>query len=926
MSTTVTVSDSPQVRVRMLAAQAFALGLTMAWIMIPASALFLSAYGPNWLPVTYIGAAAAGALSTTALARALRRLPIAEVASRVLVALALTLTAAWAVLALWGADWVCFGLLVLVPIVVPVGFVFLVGQAGLLLDVRSLKSLYARVVAGFALGFVAGGLAGTPLLSVLGATEHLLAAGALAASGFFLLVARTRRRYPVELAAVEPDETGTARPTLRSLVQNRFLALLVAFQMLSAVESQWLDFLVFDRAAARYHDSASLARFVSTFSAIAYGADIVFLLVGAGWLLRKFGLRYGLAANAMGVLAVVVAVLVFGAAQGSFATIVFVLIVAARVTDLTLSDGAARTSMSAAYQAVPSRVRSVTQAAVEGMAVPIAIGASGVVLLAVQALGAIDGALLPTLTAVVLVIWVVVAVLAYREYRVSLLANLRGRTLDQSDLTLEGEGCLVAIDRLVGSTDERDVRLGLDILARAGHVELAPRLDALLTDARVSVRTEALDRLVPLDPHRAAGAARLGRSDPAPEMRAASIRALGAAREPGDLAAVEAALDDPEPRVRIAAVHTMSRIGGEPERVRLAADIGVRARAAGAGERREAALMLGAVERRAPTDRGQLPALLSDPEPTVVEAALDALRWPEDLDLVETVVAHLDDRATAAAAVVALGRAGEPALEFISHALADDGRGRRVHELLVRVTRDIGGPRARDILHRHVDHRDREVGLGVLRALAVLGADRRDGDGDVTGSALAAAELEHATHVLAALVPFVAEPAAAMQCAALRDELDLSRRRVLAALSMRHGIDGIQRVTFHLAQRDARSHAIALEWLDVTLSGADRGVIPMLEPGLTEAARLQSLRQRFPVPHREPTDVLTDLVANPAGRWRPWITACAIYTAAEQADLDLVGVAAAARSDIRLVGSESEIVAETVTGLLARARRVTTTR
>ena len=402
----------------------------MAWIMIPASALFLSAYGPNWLPVTYIGAAMAGAAASTVLARALRRLPIAAVAGRVLVGLALTLLVSWAVISVWGADWVCFGLLVLVPIVVPVGFVFLVGQAGLLLDVRSLKSLYARVVAGFALGFVTGGLAGAPLLNVLGGTENLLAAGALAAAGFFGLVVRTRRRYPAELAVVEADEIEDARPTLRSLAQNRFLALLVAFQMLSAVESQWLDFLVFDRAAERYHDSAALARFVSTFSAIAYGADIVFLLVCAGWLLRKFGLRYGLAANAVGVLTVVVAVLVAGAAQGSFATIVFVLVVAARVTDLTLSDGAARTSMSAAYQAVPSRLRSVTQAAVEGMAVPMAIGASGAVLLVVQALGAIDGAVLPVLTAVVLVIWVVVAVLAYREYRVSLLANLRGRTLD----------------------------------------------------------------------------------------------------------------------------------------------------------------------------------------------------------------------------------------------------------------------------------------------------------------------------------------------------------------------------------------------------------------------------------------------------------------------------------------------------------------
>ena len=92
--------------------------------------------------------------------------------------------------------------------------------------------------------------------------------------------------------------------------------LIVAFQMLSAVESQWLDFLVFDRAAQRYDDSSELARFVSRFSAIAYGTDIVFLLVLAGLLLRRFGLRYGLTANSIGVLTVLGAIIVAASRPG----------------------------------------------------------------------------------------------------------------------------------------------------------------------------------------------------------------------------------------------------------------------------------------------------------------------------------------------------------------------------------------------------------------------------------------------------------------------------------------------------------------------------------------------------------------------------------------------------------------------------------
>ena len=407
------------------------------------------------------------------------------------------------------ADWVSFGLLVLVPIVVPIGFVFVVGQAGMLLDVRTLKALYARVVAGFALGLHGGRPRRTGAARGTRAKPRaLLAAAAAAAAAFLVLVVATRRRYPAELSVIEHADVDVAHPTLRALAKNRYIVLIVVFQMLSAVESQWLDFLVFDHAARRYRDSGELAEFVSRFSAIAYGTDILFLLVLAGLLLRRFGLRYGLTVNAIGVLTVLGAILVAASIRGSAATIVFVLIVGARVTDLTLADGAARTSLSAAYQAVPTQLRAVTQATVEGLGVPLAIGVSGVVLLALEAVGGADGMILPVLTAVVVVVWIAVAVLVYREYGVSLLANLRGRTLDAADLTVESEGSLIAVNRLVESADERDVRLGLDILTIARHPDLPVRLERLVVDERVNVRTDALERLVALAPDMAAAAAR----------------------------------------------------------------------------------------------------------------------------------------------------------------------------------------------------------------------------------------------------------------------------------------------------------------------------------------------------------------------------------------------------------------------------------
>jgi hypothetical protein len=877
-------------KVALLFSQAFLLGLMMAWILIPATAIFLGAYGSDLLPVTYIGAAAAGWAATKALAAALRREPLAGVATLTLAGLALVLLAAWLTLRTADADWVSFGLLVLVPIVVPIGFMFVVGQAGMLLDVRALKALYGRVIAGFALGFTVGGLAGPRLLSALGGTENLLAAAVLAAGAFLALVVTTRRSFPAALAQVEHEPDEGERPTLRVLLRNRYVVLIVAFQMLSAVESQWLDFLVMDRAAQRYEDTDALARFISRFTTIAYGSDILFLLLLAGLLLSRFGLRYGLTANALGVLTVVSGMLVAAGLWGSGATVVFVLIVAARVTDLVFSDGTSRTSLSAAYQAVPSRLRLAAQANVEGLAVPVAIGMSGVGLLVVRGLGLLDGMLLPALTAVVVTAWVVVAFRLYGEYRDNLLARLRHRTLDPAELTIDGAESLVVVDRFLASDDLRDIAIGLDVLAAAEHPTLPAKLRPLLTDARPGVRANALERLVDVDRSAALAAARDMTTDPAPE-------------------------------VRVAVAVTLLRVGDAAARESVARDVDRLSRSTRPAERIVAAAILAGPVPGAGVDRGALPNLLADPDGDVVEAALDAVRWPDDAGLVGTVEGQLGNRRTAHAAVSALARGGDAVLDRLDRDLGRDDVDRGVQRQLARVGRAIGAP-ATSVLRRHVEHPDRDVGLAVLRAVAAIappGSRLGNGDSAEPETAVVLDDLEHAARVLGTLVAFEAVPSADLLRAALRDELGLLRQRMLAELSVRYGADGLNRVASQFAQHDAHSHALALEWIDVTLAGDERGVIALLEPGRSDRERVAALGRWYPGDAIDQRALLLDLVEDPDRRWRrPWLRVCALYAATGLPDLlDDVVAAAESWANASTV-PEAGIVHETITALRHR--------
>ena len=131
-------------------------------------------------------------------------------------------------------------------------------------------------------------------------------------------------------------------------------------------------------------------------------------------------------------------------------------------------------------------------------------------------------------------------------------------------------------------------------------------------------------------------------------------------------------------------------------------------------------------------------------------------------------------------------------------------------------------------------------------------------------------DLEHATHALRALVVFDEPRRRPCLRGALRDELELVRRRVLAAFSMRHGTAGFNRVVFQLAQRDPHSHALALEWLDVTLTGTERAAIALLEPRWSDRERLNALTRTFPL---APLDAACGPARARRGSRRPMATA-----------------------------------------------------
>ncbi len=804
----------------MLAGQTFLLGLLAALLVIPANGVFLDAYGAENLPWTYLATATVAILGTRALSSAVRRWPLSAVATPVLIALAAIGLGAWIELEVAGDPWVSAPLLTLFWLTIQFGFVIIGGQAGRVLDLREMKAGFARIVAGFPVGFIVAGLLATVLIGPLGGIERLVALIPVAAIALLALILFTRRHFPVELGTFEQATSEASRPPWRNLMSQRFVLVLLGYQVLSQFGTQLVEFQLYDRAAARYSGTDDLARFMSRFLTVMNLVDLLFLVLVAGYVLRRFGMRVGLVVNPVIVTVLVGTMWLVGLGPGMGSTAVFVIIAAARVSDISFTDGATRTALNTAYQALPAQDRLAAQATIEGLGVPVAIGLAGVVLLVLQQVLGVGAMGIAGFTIATCAVWSIAGLLVYRGYRVALRDGLHRRVLDPTTIDVDDPATMAVIDRLLEGDDDRLVWMA--VTALGDRALLPDRLARLVRSASPSLAIAAFDRLVEVSlPHALAAAESVGADDHP------SIRLIGAAI----LA---------EHRDEIATVETLAMI------------------------------------RRHLGD--------GDGDADVRTAAYRAAVATGDHELSVLVAAEVTSGSSASAvsAAVALARGGITVDALVEHALARATGGAPGPSIrLVRCLTVAPTPATVDLVIGHLDHPVREVGLVCRTTLAQL---VEPDDPRIAGliGGLLEPDAEHAARVLNLLRRIPDDAALDVLRRSLHDELTLLGQRVLATMALVHDRSMIAGAARQLAQGADRATAHAIETVEVHLpSRQARLVVPVIAASRPVAERLAQLRRVVDVPELELPAALAELATDPHRHWRrPWLAACAIHAGA----------------------------------------------
>lgn len=901
-------------RLMLLIGQGISLGLMLAFVVITGMTLMLDSYGAEAVPYVYIIVAVLGSLLFYGFGELQRRLvlPILTLGSLVSTSLFLAITWVGLVLADW--RWLAFIVLVSFSLLIQVGFVVIGAQAGRLLDVREIKRYFPWIVSGFVFGFMVGGALAPIVTNVNGRPADMLLTGTAVALLFSSLIFVTNRQYGPILSS---STSGTGKPTrkappMRSLLTHRTVLLLFLYQMLSAMASQILDFMVLAVADARFSEGTALAEFFGRYTVLLNLTDLLFVLLLAGILLSRFGLRFGLMANPAVVIGLLVAIVGTGLLGESTSTLFFWLVIIARISDLTVTDGTTRTSINAAYQALQPHERAAVQTAVEGIGVPIAIGLVGLILLLFQAVASLTLVHIAAFTLIISICWLVVGGLVYQGYTGGLLQTMRQRALVPAEMSLDDASTYAAVEQLLHKDQLSDVRLGLDMLTEARHPTLDSQLLLLAEKAPQAIRVEALQRIADQQLALARPIVIALLDNDSEILRSAAVQAYCALEGEASVEQVSAYLTDPSESIREAALIGLLRFGGIPGVVAAAGQMTVLQTGKTAAEKCLVARVIAAVG----SDHFYQPliSLLQDNDVMVKRAALRAAIRVPNPRLMPLLVENLADAATRSAAFEALIATGQSVLPVLATALDESASLLpAVRHHLIRIGGQLTGADVWALFIQHLSHPDPELRGTILRAALNSGLHLQADTHPQLLSALQQ-EAHDALAVLTVLEEIDNDAGLQPLQQALEDAFRLVQQRVLLLLRLTYDAQAMARVAELLSHARGSEQALAVELLDVSLLADHRVlVLPIINPQQSTQQRLELLRRVANINPASQIEWLRELAVDPKNYWRQaWLRACAAYA------IGSLGYATLTGDLTQLLEDPDPVVRETAVWGLAR--------
>ncbi|MFQ5742549.1 MAG: Npt1/Npt2 family nucleotide transporter [Acidobacteriota bacterium] len=766
------------------------------------------------------------------------------------------------------------------------------------LDPRQAKRLFGFIGAGGGLGGFVGGLYANAAAQALG-TRTLLLVSAAIQLGIVALIYVSTRLHLVDEARVAGAaglaKLEAARGGFKTIRASRQLMLIGALMLCTVAVANIVN-LQF--AGAVQEVSSGLDQATSAF-ALVYSINSIFGFAFHIFLTSRIHRFLGIGI-AMRILPVTLA---FGTSALMITSNLFpnpssLFFVAAL---LLIGEKGLRYSLDQAtrellFLPVPSKARFRAKAYIDVFIQRSAKGIGAAVALFGTHLLGLSIVQVGWFTLGIIGIWLAVTVAVRRQFVRSFRDGLRARAVDVAvPVDLSDVTSLEMMVQSLGSPDPRQVKHSLELLAYHNKGNLVPPL--ILYHDNSEVKLKALEVIM--------GA---GRRDAVPiierllgdedlDVRARAVRALALLlRE--DIATIMAPrLEDPDPRVRAAAIGSILKQGDGEEAKRAAAMLSEMTADADPAVRAEAAGAL--AELGEPDCQDYLVQLLYDTEPRVVRQAIKAVRsragsGGRNPIFVPILISLMRDRRLKHDARETLAACGESVIPALVHFMNDPQEQMWVRRAVPKTIARIGEPAAAEALLDNLDESDQFLRRKVVEALDWLRAKhpkiifdeqriskaiRQEARRYFLGLTDLISISDKNKIALKALMMHWTEDEPLLVQELLTDRMRNSVALIFDMLALIRPAKDIRAAYQGLTGNDPALRAHALEYLDNTLSGdIHRQVFSVInDVPLNEKARIA--RSEYSLAAQSSEDVLRRLVvaSNTVDEDAYWLGAAAVH-------------------------------------------------
>jgi len=424
--------------VLILLSQSIFLGIFYGAFDIGAHTLFLGTFDEEMIPKAFTISGLAGIILTTLYSKIQTK-----VSFNTLSVINLVTVAVFTILLRFGFEvydskWLIFFIFVMMGPLNILALLGFWGTVGRMFTLRQGKRLFGLVDTGQILGIILISYAVPVLLSFKFETKNLL----LISSGSILFALLFQfiiiRQFKFKEGKVEKSKSITWKKRISEALRNRYLTMMAVFVGLSVVTAFFIHYSFLTVLNDQYPVSTELGQFFGVFMGTLMVFTILIKTFVYGRLMKTYGLKISLAISPFLIgfftLAAILAGTVFGYTTTAANFLLFFLIIMlSKLFSKSLKDSIEAPSFKILYQSVNADIRHDVQASIDGTINEVAALASGLILALFGSLEFFKLIHFSYVLGIIVIAWVFVSLMLYKEYRSSLKRALTGfRKSDKS--------------------------------------------------------------------------------------------------------------------------------------------------------------------------------------------------------------------------------------------------------------------------------------------------------------------------------------------------------------------------------------------------------------------------------------------------------------------------------------------------------------